>query len=44
MAALPEQAFDKTANQLNRTPRKCLGYQTPEEVLRNAIAKAIDGN
>ena len=44
VAALPEQAFDKIANQLNRTPRKCLGYQTPEEVLRQAIAEAINGN
>ena len=44
VAALPEQAFDRVANQLNRTPRKCLGYQTPEKVLREAIAEAVNGN
>ncbi len=44
VATLPERAFDKIANQLNRTPRKCLGHQTPEEVLRDAIAEAINGN
>ena len=44
VAALPERAFDRIANQLNRTPRKCLDYQTPEEVLREAIAEAIDRN
>jgi len=44
VTAPPEKTFDKIANQLNRTPRKCLGYQTPEEVLRQAITGAIKGN
>ena len=44
VAARPEQAFDKIVTQFNRTPRKCLGYQTPEEVLRDAIAEAVNGS
>jgi len=38
IAALDEAAINAISNRINRTPRKCLGYMTPEEVLMTQIA------
>jgi IS30 family transposase len=38
IAALDEAAIEAISNRINRTPRKCLGYRTPEEVLMDQIA------
>ena len=38
IAALDESAIEAISNRINRTPRKCLGYRTPEEVLMDQIA------
>lgn len=39
-ATLPIKAIRKTQRWLNGLPRKCLGYQTPEEAFRASVALA----
>ena len=36
-----DEAIQRAANLLNNRPRKCLGYQTPAEVLKNALSGAL---
>jgi IS30 family transposase len=37
IAALPEEALLEICDRLNGTPRKCLGYRTPKEVLMSSL-------
>jgi IS30 family transposase len=37
IAALPEEALLGICDRLNATPRKCLGYRTPKEVLISSL-------
>jgi IS30 family transposase len=37
IAALPEGALLEISDRLNATPRKCLGYRTPQEVLMSSL-------
>ena len=39
IAAMEGAAIEAICARLNRTPRKCLGYRTPEEVLIDEIAR-----
>jgi len=36
IAELSESDLRAICNRMNRTPRKCLGYKTPEEVFRES--------
>ena len=38
IASIPEDDLRRLVARLNDTPRKCLGYRTPTEVLREQIA------
>ena len=38
IAAMDEAAIEAISNRINRTPRKCIGHRTPEEVLIDEIA------
>ena len=37
IAALPVEAIEAVSARLNNTPRKCLGYRTPREVLNESM-------
>jgi IS30 family transposase len=37
IATLPEEALLEICDRLNGTPRKCLGYRTPKEVLMSSL-------
>jgi IS30 family transposase len=37
VATLPEEALLEICDRLNGTPRKCLGYRTPKEVLMSSL-------
>jgi IS30 family transposase len=43
IAALPEQALLGICDRLNGTPRKCLGYRTPKEVLMSSLDPGLPG-
>jgi IS30 family transposase len=36
-----EADLNRAVNRLNHRPRKCLGYRTPHEVLRDALGGAL---
>jgi IS30 family transposase len=38
IARIPEDDIDRLVARLNNTPRKCLGYRTPREILAEQIA------
>jgi transposase, IS30 family len=42
LATIPEHRFTKVQQLLNDRPRKCLGYQTPSEVLGPRLLLAFD--
>jgi len=37
IAAISDQQLQGMVDRLNNTPRKCLGYQTPQEVLSQQL-------
>lgn len=39
LSVIPDDHLQSVADRLNRTPRKCLGYKTPLEVLKEEIVK-----
>ena len=43
IAALPEEALLEICDRLNATPRKCLGYRTPHEVLMSSLDPRLPG-
>ena len=43
IAALPEEALLEICDRLNATPRKCLGYRTPKEVLMSFSGSGAAG-
>src|SRR5918994_3221838 len=43
IAALPEEALLEICDRLNATPRKCLGYRTPKEVLISSLDPELPG-
>ena len=43
IASLAEEALLETCDQLNATPRKCLGYRTPQEVLTSSLDPELLG-
>src|SRR5918997_2132642 len=43
IAALPEEALLGICDRLNGTPRKCLGYRTPKEVLMSSLDPRLPG-
>lgn len=40
LAMIPDSHLQSVADRLNRTPRKCLGYRTPLDVLTEEIVRA----
>jgi IS30 family transposase len=40
IAAISDRQLQEMVNRLNNTPRKCLGYQTPQEVLSQQLASS----
>jgi transposase, IS30 family len=43
IATLPEVALLEICDRLNGTPRKCLGYRTPKEVLMSSLDPGLPG-
>ena len=43
IASLPEEALLETCDQLNATPRKCLGYPTPQTILTSSLDPGLPG-
>ena len=43
IATLPEEALLEICDRLNGTPRKCLGYRTPKEVLMSSLDPGRSG-
>jgi transposase, IS30 family len=43
IATLPEEALLEICDRLNGTPRKCLGYRTPKEVLMSSLDPGLSG-
>ncbi len=43
IASLPEEALLEICDQLNATPRKCLGYRTPHQVLMSSLDPGLPG-
>ncbi len=43
IASLPEEALLEICDQLNATPRKCLGYRTPQELLTSSLDPELLG-
>lgn len=41
LADIPDSQLQAVADRLNRTPRKCLGYRTPQDVLTEEIVRAL---
>ncbi len=43
IAALPEKILLPICDRLNATPRKCLGYRTPQKVLTSSLDPGLPG-
>ncbi len=43
IAELPDKALREVCERLNATPRKCLGYRTPQEVLMSSLDPGLPG-
>ena len=43
IAELPDKALREVCERLNGTPRKCLGYRTPHEVLMSSLDSGLPG-
>ncbi|MGK6324634.1 IS30 family transposase [Sphingomonas sp. DT-51] len=41
IAQVPRAELEQLVDRLNRTPRKCLGYRTPDEVLAEQVALVL---
>jgi transposase, IS30 family len=42
IAQVPRAKLMQLADRLNRTPRKCLAYRTPDEVLAEPVALVLE--
>jgi IS30 family transposase len=43
IAELSDEALREVCDRLNGTPRKCLGYRTPKEVLMSSLDPGLPG-
>ena len=43
IAELPDKALQEVCERLNGTPRKCLGYRTPHEILMSSLDPGLPG-